>query len=344
MKLSYPEQLYVGFRNDREGLAINCLNSVPLGFIVDANGKHDTVDNWRDQNIPTQVIDNIPQTGFRLESIQRRYMSNNALFRVLDPRGFELEISAENMLALMTVCGVENGVVNGPCYWIINTGRAYLCTDKFGYTDKLIKLRAKKKPFKKKISELELGHTYWLGSDMVELTYLGRVWKHSYCRWNSEIPYSKWEEMCLFVNQHGVYSVQHLDGSTITYREDLGKTTQDIYCDWRLKSFLKADYVYQNTKYFDKREDLTFKMELEENPKHPSYIIHQGSVYNYGGRNKNRIWAYQLRLSESDFMDCVGIIGADHMTYKATLFDTEDDNYRTFNAYMVDNYGNRYVV
>lgn len=64
-----------------------------------------------------QIIDNIPIAGFKIEKIATRWRTANKLFRVSDPRGFEFEITAQNLLELMNSCIIDKGEVRGKCKW-----------------------------------------------------------------------------------------------------------------------------------------------------------------------------------------------------------------------------------
>jgi len=64
------------------------------------------------------VIDNVPLEGFRIQkSIARGGRYNNKLWRVLDPRGFELEISTECFAEIVLSGVVDEGVIKGACIW-----------------------------------------------------------------------------------------------------------------------------------------------------------------------------------------------------------------------------------
>jgi len=64
------------------------------------------------------VIDNVPLEDFRIQkSIARGGRYNNKLWRVLDPRGFELEISTECFAEIVLSGVVDEGVIKGACIW-----------------------------------------------------------------------------------------------------------------------------------------------------------------------------------------------------------------------------------
>lgn len=68
----------------------------------------------------TRLIDNVPVTGFKItDDIKRVYWGGgNVVWRVEDPRGFELEIQSANLMALLRTCGIQpSGLIPGRCVW-----------------------------------------------------------------------------------------------------------------------------------------------------------------------------------------------------------------------------------
>src|SRR5574343_534640 len=76
--------------------------------LVDANNK-----------FKPRIIDNTPQIGFQFtKSVRRTYWGGgNVVWRVLDPRGFELEISSANLARIMDCSCIKEGVIEEPCVW-----------------------------------------------------------------------------------------------------------------------------------------------------------------------------------------------------------------------------------
>jgi hypothetical protein len=62
------------------------------------------------------IIDNIPQEGFRIQHVVARHRGNK-LWRILDPRGFELEIASGTFEELVMSGVVDRGLIIGPCIW-----------------------------------------------------------------------------------------------------------------------------------------------------------------------------------------------------------------------------------
>jgi hypothetical protein len=70
-----------------------------------------------------KILDNVPndpQLGFRITKMVSRYggwHGGNKLVRIEDPRGFELEISVDNLVKIMTMTTFIEGVCQTECVW-----------------------------------------------------------------------------------------------------------------------------------------------------------------------------------------------------------------------------------
>ena len=69
--------------------------------------------------IPPKILDNVPLEGFEIcrEVKRTGWNGGNVVWRVLDPRGFELEISSANMAKILTFATIEAGTIKGKCIW-----------------------------------------------------------------------------------------------------------------------------------------------------------------------------------------------------------------------------------
>lgn len=66
-----------------------------------------------------RVWDNEPLTGFRIIDTVNRYRGNK-LFKVLDPRGVEFEVTVASLFALLMDGEVKEGEIMSPCIWKAN--------------------------------------------------------------------------------------------------------------------------------------------------------------------------------------------------------------------------------
>lgn len=63
------------------------------------------------------IVDNNPREGFKILDYAVRSSTANKLWRVLDPHGFQLEISTPNLEELIQTCSIICGVFVGEFYW-----------------------------------------------------------------------------------------------------------------------------------------------------------------------------------------------------------------------------------
>ncbi len=116
-----PERLKVGF-NSRQDTFGN-----RLGYVIyfDEKGKlrkNVSWDSWRDQNIEPLELDNEPTTGFVVnrgitrKSYEWRSVAHKV--RIHDPRGFEVEVDHNNMVALNIHCLIDKGEIKSPLVYM----------------------------------------------------------------------------------------------------------------------------------------------------------------------------------------------------------------------------------
>jgi hypothetical protein len=123
--MKFFDKMYVGFNRDRY---TSTDEQRILGFAVPYDStqaskkRQETVNNWRQKDIEPRIMDNVPTRGFRLKEVVSRYSTSNKLFRVLDPRGFELEISADNLLELAMNSTIVKGEIVDECVWATSNG------------------------------------------------------------------------------------------------------------------------------------------------------------------------------------------------------------------------------
>lgn len=146
--ISIPEQHYVGIKKQTDEQKENGI--APLGFMTPdstnkaAEKRKDTIHTWlgvgdsqRVWNAKTKDYETIPASEFTIDKFDIRTMKNellsgfriskeikriywgggNVVWRVEDPRGFELEISSNNLARIMDCTTVVDGVIQGKCIW-----------------------------------------------------------------------------------------------------------------------------------------------------------------------------------------------------------------------------------
>ena len=105
MSLYIPKKLKVGFQNRSDTFTGKLAYVI---YIDDKNvlRKEKSWNSWRSKDIEPIDLDNTPQSGFILNKDIKRYnwshfSSNRTMIRVHDPRGFEFEITTENLIGIL---------------------------------------------------------------------------------------------------------------------------------------------------------------------------------------------------------------------------------------------------
>lgn len=111
-----PKRINVGYQNRRDTY------TKKLAYIIyyDEKGKlrkEASWNNWRDKLIPNNEFDNIPTEGFVLNQHVGGYKSSwdyrQSYCRVFDPRGFEFEITIDNLLYILDFCDCSSKMLSG---------------------------------------------------------------------------------------------------------------------------------------------------------------------------------------------------------------------------------------
>jgi hypothetical protein len=89
------------------------------GVIHGTNGTKDVAEYFMTNSFP-RIVKNEPATGFEIARSVRRSGwkgAGNVLWRIQDPRGFEVEIISENFASIIDCTTVINGVIQEACVW-----------------------------------------------------------------------------------------------------------------------------------------------------------------------------------------------------------------------------------
>lgn len=293
-----PKTINVGYQN-RSGTYTGKLAYV---IYYDEKGKlrkEASWNGWRDENIPNNEYDNIPTEGFVLNKKAGDYSTGwdhrHAYCRVYDPRGFEFEITIENLLYILE---------NANCI----KGKGLEGEFVYGWDGKDLVLMPVESPDYKEISEfnkiihnnecvkakdLIIGATY-LTKDNENWIYMGKFdvydryenwknkgkhfwfWKGSYFEHYRSMPKNKFikciDDKC---NEKYADIFDKLEGESEYSSYDSSK---DEYKYFTLDEFKKGDYwerirfiseYYSGNKYvFEtyKRDDnlyIIYKIQME---------------------------------------------------------------------------------
>ena len=113
--LECPKQIYVGIYD-------NSWENNPLAYVTYKlkNGevyKKTSFENWCNEKVEKKTFDNTPQEGFKVlftvGGCKSGWNVRQTYFRVVDPRGFQFEIVANNFVNILQSSVINQGVIEG---------------------------------------------------------------------------------------------------------------------------------------------------------------------------------------------------------------------------------------
>lgn len=109
-----PKKLAVGF-NKRSDTYTGKIGYVIYYDAMNKLRKEASWNSWRDQKIDPLYVDNEPIDGFVLNKRVggERWSQRMTFARIFDPRGFEIEISIDNLLYILNWCNTDKKEIKG---------------------------------------------------------------------------------------------------------------------------------------------------------------------------------------------------------------------------------------
>lgn len=285
-----PEQHFIGFRNAKKGLPLAFLT--PDGKDKAADKRKETVRSWTQntywntevpKNPETKTIDNVAQSGFKISRNISRWSTSNVVWRIEDPRGFELEISSANMAYLMGNSILDHGTILRELIWARDGAHNFLIpTDGEVY-----------EMFAAKDVPLDVNDhigSLLLMANGQQGTYLGEMYQTSfYISTRGEGAQSNPVHM---KGKHHVFRYEHssypdndayftrktLKNVKLVKKDHLTKKQVEAH-----KSKAKISY-YGRDKFFDElpdRRDLedSFKFVKSDTKEKVNYVMYAGALY-----------------------------------------------------------------
>lgn len=202
MSVLVPERFYIGFQSrarmegdydwfkDEEDTRTKKTYLLGFATYLEQNKRFekrkDTIDRWakecswkRNEDVSPNILDNILREGFYIPEEVRRcgsWNGGNVVWRIVDPRGFELEISSNNLARIMNHTNInKGGIIEGKCIWgwdMKGGGKIVLLPeDSEPYREALVHTQARKQ--KVGLRDIQMGDTVQL-QDGTEGIYLGK--------------------------------------------------------------------------------------------------------------------------------------------------------------------------
>lgn len=111
------------------------------------------------------VLFNEPMHGFKFGDCVKRYITDNKVFEVHDPRGFTLQIQAANLAILIGSATIEKGEIKSECVWAFDNGNPVLLDVNSPYYEEALKVETEEKERKdglKRVTmkNLHVGNVY----------------------------------------------------------------------------------------------------------------------------------------------------------------------------------------
>lgn len=177
-KMYIPKTMLVGYQNRDDTM------TGKLSYITYKKGsqiyKKTSWENWCDYNLGLDDIDNKPTDGFLFNKdithVSYNYYSNgskHSKMRVFDPRGFDFEITINNLSFIINTCNINNGEIEGKFVYAWDGVELILLPVNSNEYKESVSFS---KNENKKISarDLVLGRTYQLKKTEDHVIYIGR--------------------------------------------------------------------------------------------------------------------------------------------------------------------------
>lgn len=254
-----PEKIKVGF-NKRMDTYTGKLAYITY---IDFDGKlkrEGSFESWRDKKINTEEFLNIPRSGFVLnkgaggKGYGYNFSGRDICARIYDPRGFEFEITIENLFIILEYensikgKGLEGEYVY--C-WIDDSQKLFLMPTSHPDYQKGLDQTKEKSEFKK-VEELVIGNVYRKKSE-VNYVYIGK-----YKCFDSEGLFYSGNHHIFYNNNERCY-VKVPDYKNMF---ETGKIHKNK--DVLIHNFEKSNMIYNESKAYKKYTLEEFKKMLKE--------------------------------------------------------------------------------
>ena len=261
-----PKEVHLGYQKRSDTF------SDKLGFITykDTFGVmkfEKSWEGWRDKLINSDVFQNVPTEGFVLNKNSGRQWGNfeRAEFvRIFDPRGFEFEISTDNLMQIILHNGISKGNgVEGKCvYGWHQGGRKVVlipvdCKDYKRHLKQEAEIQSGSVKVFDKATDIIEGHQYKFKNGR-KYTYLGKfkVYNDIYdLRGGYSFSLMKGKQF-IFVDDKGTYYTV-ASFAKVTHLLGKNETINDIMLDFHGTPFITgivdSDIPYSKMTYTQKK-------------------------------------------------------------------------------------------
>lgn len=177
-KLFIPSLIKIGYQKRTDTY------TGQLGYVIYNDGKkwrkETSWESWRDNKILPNEFENVPTEGFVLNRDGgggRGWDARNAFIRAHDPRGFEFEITVENLLYILAHCDCTRGKGLESKFVYAWQGTSLILLPEGAPEYKASLEHTALQDLKVSLKELKEGNI-WRTKDGIDVTYLGRRYWH----------------------------------------------------------------------------------------------------------------------------------------------------------------------
>lgn len=309
-----PEKLKVGYQK-RDDTFTGKLSYI---IYVDSKGvlrKEKSWTGWCDSSIPKDDYDNKPMNGFVINKGVTRsnewFGSGRTMVRIHDPRGFEFEITHDNLIAILSHSDVSKREIVEPCtYAWFGTELVLLPTNSEAYTlsteftdNQVLKITSK---------ELGLGSVYGIKSDLTsKKVYIGRY------NWYEWVWQRGTDSTYMRVNKGKKYVFFDLDSNSFEHLA-IDKLSSLISTNYDTYSELVQQWIEQSihSQDVDVNNCIVHTKGLE--------LIEKSQHYNYRVGSKKFVLRGQKLIGNDLFTICVNLHVCNDIWYVDTKFLLND--------------------
>ncbi len=131
----------------------------------------DTVRRWCNQGVKPELVKNVPSGGFKIDNNVRRYRTDNVVWELTHPKGFNFQITSENLCELLLNSEILNGEIQQQLLFVRRGNENYLTST----SSDIYKNALTQKKYETKVSvkDLKIGDILTLKTG-VKVVYYGK--------------------------------------------------------------------------------------------------------------------------------------------------------------------------
>lgn len=300
--ITIPEDYFVAVRNCQLGFAAPETNNAA------SEKRKVTIRNWAGKDSREFTFKNELSSGFEISEHVRRSggwnSRGNVVWRITDPRGFDLEISSANFAKIVEETDILHGRIEQRCVWGRDSygSNVLIVEDSTPYVEalKATKLRNTKSVSATSIPVgaivtmktgqncVYLGSYFGLVSDVKLKQGRSSGYSYSHSGYNHiKMSLSNWRRRCVFVDE-GVFN------SNITNLRNIAPSSYTVYSDTTNVSFNTGNSVVLS-------EDEAYN--LVQRIPDDKYTIYRGNRCDIAFLEKTAIKTISYNLKQYDILD-----------------------------------------